>query len=146
MHVADYFRKKYNINLRYTSLPALNAGTDAKPIYMPMEVYTNHIFCCFTSGSCRQITCVLQVCKIVKGQRCAKKLNERQVTNLLKATCQRPIDREASIMEVWRFYPYYTSYLYYIEKISGTSLSVSCNFPVSVYQWNVIFMVSNFFF
>uniref|UniRef100_A0A162A543 Piwi domain-containing protein n=1 Tax=Daucus carota subsp. sativus TaxID=79200 RepID=A0A162A543_DAUCS len=79
MHVADYFRKKYNINLRYTSLPALNAGTDAKPIYMPMEV-----------------------CKIVKGQRCAKKLNERQVTNLLKATCQRPIDREASIMEMTR--------------------------------------------
>ncbi|KAL8146423.1 hypothetical protein AgCh_004241 [Apium graveolens] len=79
MHVADYFRKKYKIILTQTSLPALNAGTDAKPIYMPMEV-----------------------CRIVKGQRCAKKLNERQVTSLLRATCQRPSDREASIMQMTR--------------------------------------------
>ncbi|KAK1398330.1 Argonaute [Heracleum sosnowskyi] len=79
MYVTDYFRMKYNINLTYTYLPALNSGTDAKPIYMPMEV-----------------------CKIVKGQRCAKKLNERQVTSLLRATCQRPSEREASIKEMIR--------------------------------------------
>lgn len=77
--VADYFHKKYNITLMYTSLPALNAGTDAKPIYMPMEV-----------------------CKIVKGQRCAKKLNERQVSNLLKATCQRPSVRQGVVTEMIR--------------------------------------------
>ncbi|KAK1376356.1 hypothetical protein POM88_032549 [Heracleum sosnowskyi] len=76
MYVTDYFRKKYNITLTYTSLRALNSGTYANPIYMPMEV-----------------------CKIVKGQRCAKKLNGRQVTSLLRATCQRPSEREASIKE-----------------------------------------------
>ncbi|KAG5248301.1 protein argonaute [Salix suchowensis] len=30
----------YNIGLEYTSLPPLQAGTDAKPIYLPMEVIT----------------------------------------------------------------------------------------------------------
>ena len=37
------------------------------------------------------------MCRIVEGQRYSKKLNERQVTNLLRATCQRPYDRERSI-------------------------------------------------
>ena len=34
---------------------------------------------------------------IVEGQRYTKKLNEKQVTNLLRATCQRPNEREESI-------------------------------------------------
>ena len=38
-----------------------------------------------------------QVCQIVEGQRYSKKLNERQVTNLLRATCQRPAQREETI-------------------------------------------------
>ncbi|XP_062082598.1 protein argonaute MEL1-like isoform X3 [Humulus lupulus] len=74
--VAAYFQDKYKIKLRYVSWPALQAGNAAKPIYLPMEV-----------------------CTIVEGQRYSKKLNERQVTNLLRATCQRPNDREESI---WR--------------------------------------------
>ncbi|KAK4286389.1 hypothetical protein QN277_002950 [Acacia crassicarpa] len=72
--VVRYFHEKYNVELKYLSLPALQAGNDAKPIYLPMEL-----------------------CKIAAGQRYSKKLNERQVTALLRATCQRPLDRENDI-------------------------------------------------
>jgi len=44
----------------------------------------------------------LQVCKIVEGQRYSKRLNERQITALLKVTCQRPVERERDIMQVCR--------------------------------------------
>lgn len=73
--VIKYFNDKYNIRLRYPLLPAIQAGTDAKPTYLPMEI-----------------------CRLAVGQRYALKLNEKQVTNLLRATCQRPRDREESIM------------------------------------------------
>lgn len=43
---------------------------------------------------------LIQVCKIVEGQRYSKRLNERQITALLKVTCQRPKDREEDIMQV----------------------------------------------
>lgn len=42
----------------------------------------------------------MQVCKIVEGQRYSKRLNERQITALLKVTCQRPQEREQDIMQV----------------------------------------------
>ncbi|KAG2670879.1 hypothetical protein I3843_14G106300 [Carya illinoinensis] len=75
--VVQYFRERYNIGLQHVSLPALQAGSDASPIYLPMEL-----------------------CKIVAGQRYSKRLNEKQVTNLLRATCQRPQQREGSIKEM----------------------------------------------
>ncbi|KAK2643502.1 hypothetical protein Ddye_025265 [Dipteronia dyeriana] len=75
--VVQYFRDKYKIVLKYTSLPALQAGSEANPIYLPMELS-----------------------KIVEGQRYTKRLNERQVTALLKATCQRPRDREFNIQSM----------------------------------------------
>ncbi|KAK2980070.1 hypothetical protein RJ640_028799 [Escallonia rubra] len=75
--VVQYFCQKYNINLQYAFLPALQAGTDAKPIYLPMEIS-----------------------RIVQGQRYSKKLNDKQVTALLRATCQRPNQREASIKQM----------------------------------------------
>ncbi|KDO40403.1 hypothetical protein CISIN_1g0053183mg, partial [Citrus sinensis] len=40
--------------------------------------------------------------RIVEGQRYTKRLNERQVTALLRATCQRPRDREANIQTMAR--------------------------------------------
>ncbi|KAG8387567.1 hypothetical protein BUALT_Bualt02G0034800 [Buddleja alternifolia] len=75
--VVQYFRQKYNIVLRYPFLPALQAGSGAKPVSLPMEL-----------------------CRIVEGQRYTKKLNQKQVTALLKATCQRPPDRERSIKQM----------------------------------------------
>lgn len=81
--VAQYFSQKYNVILRYPLLPAVQAGSDSKPIYLPMEL-----------------------CNIVEGQRFSRKLNERQVTALLKATCQRPHDRENSILQMVKYNNY----------------------------------------
>ena len=36
----------------------------------------------------------------MEGQRYSKRLNERQITALLKVTCQRPVERERDIMQV----------------------------------------------
>ncbi|KAM1309947.1 hypothetical protein ACFX13_006725 [Malus domestica] len=75
--VEQYYRDTYNIVLRDVAMPALQSGSDSKPVYLPMEL-----------------------CSIVAGQRYTKKLNERQVTALLRATCQRPGDRERSIYQM----------------------------------------------
>jgi hypothetical protein len=48
----------------------------------------------------RFLTLKYQVCKIVEGQRYSKRLNEKQITALLKVTCQRPQEREKDIMQV----------------------------------------------
>ncbi|KAM3403313.1 hypothetical protein ACQJBY_006821 [Aegilops geniculata] len=71
MSVVQYFMQRYKYNLQYTSWPCLQSGSDARPVYLPMEA-----------------------CKIVEGQRYSKKLNDKQVT------CQRPQQREQSIREM----------------------------------------------
>jgi eukaryotic translation initiation factor 2C len=76
--VTDYFRETYGYVIRHPALPCLQVGNSQRPNYLPMEV-----------------------CKIVEGQRYSKRLNERQITALLKVTCQRPRDRERDIMQVW---------------------------------------------
>lgn len=43
---------------------------------------------------------LLQLCQIEPGQRYSKRLNEEQVTNLLRANCQRPHQRESDIKNV----------------------------------------------
>ncbi|ONI00992.1 hypothetical protein PRUPE_6G115400 [Prunus persica] len=75
--VVQYYREKYNIVLRNVAMPALQAGSDSNPVYLPMEL-----------------------CSIVAGQRYSRKLNERQVTALLRATCQRPHERERNIKQM----------------------------------------------
>ncbi|KAK6141978.1 hypothetical protein DH2020_020765 [Rehmannia glutinosa] len=42
--VVQYFRQKYNIALKYPFLPALQAGSATRPIYLPMEMvrYNNY--------------------------------------------------------------------------------------------------------
>nr|CAB3497884.1 unnamed protein product [Digitaria exilis] len=75
--VVQYFWDKYNYRLKYGSWPCLQVGSDSRPVYLPMEV-----------------------CKIVEGQRYSKKLNDKQVTNILRATCKRPQEREQSIRDM----------------------------------------------
>ncbi|XP_037413660.1 protein argonaute MEL1-like isoform X2 [Triticum dicoccoides] len=77
MSVVQYFMQRYNYSLKYTAWPCLQSGSDARPVYLPMEA-----------------------CKIVEGQRYSKKLNDKQVTNILRATCHRPQQREESIREM----------------------------------------------
>ncbi|KAE8766248.1 Protein argonaute 14 [Hordeum vulgare] len=77
MTVVQYFRDRYKYGLRFISWPCLQSGNDSRPIYLPMEV-----------------------CTIIEGQRFARKLNEKQVTGILRATCERPVDREKSILKM----------------------------------------------
>ncbi|PWA91025.1 argonaute family protein [Artemisia annua] len=77
--VVGYFSEKYNYELRFPAFPAIQAGTDAKPVYLPMEF-----------------------CRVTAGQRYSLRLNERQVTRFLRATCQRPTIKFAGIDDVIR--------------------------------------------
>jgi hypothetical protein len=52
------------------------------------------------------------VCTIIKGQRFSRKLNEKQVTAILKATCERPKQREESILKV------------FVQMICGTTADI----------------------
>ncbi|CAI8616294.1 unnamed protein product [Vicia faba] len=79
--VIDYFHEKYNIVLKHPLLPALQAGPDSRPTYFPMEVF-------------------FFLCQIEPGQRYSKRLNEEQVTALLRATCQRPDERREDIKHI----------------------------------------------
>ncbi|KAG0548151.1 hypothetical protein BDA96_01G142000 [Sorghum bicolor] len=75
--VVQYFKHQYNYCLKHIHWPCLQAGSDSRPTYLPMEV-----------------------CNILEGQRYSRKLNERQVTSILKMACERPTQREGSILEV----------------------------------------------
>ncbi|XP_010435959.1 PREDICTED: protein argonaute 5-like [Camelina sativa] len=75
--VIQHFAEKYNHRVSYPYLPAIQTGSDARPIYIPMEL-----------------------CKISEKQRYTKRLNEKQVKALLRATCQRPEQREDSIKQL----------------------------------------------
>ncbi|KAK1599224.1 hypothetical protein QYE76_071928 [Lolium multiflorum] len=76
--VVEYFKKQYNCSLKYINWPCLQAGSDSsRPTYLPVEV-----------------------CSIVEGQRYSRKLNERQVTGILKMTCERPAQREKSVLDI----------------------------------------------
>ncbi|KAM0928317.1 hypothetical protein ACQ4PT_002411 [Festuca glaucescens] len=77
MSVVQYFFDRYDYKLQHTNWPCLQSGSDSRPVYLPMEA-----------------------CKIEEGQRYSKKLNDKQVTNIFRATCQRPQQREQSIREM----------------------------------------------
>ncbi|KAL4284664.1 hypothetical protein GQ457_16G029180 [Hibiscus cannabinus] len=74
--VVEYFQEMYSFTIQHAHLPCLQVGNQKKANYLPMEA-----------------------CKIVEGQRYTKRLNERQITALLKVTCQRPRDRENDILQ-----------------------------------------------
>ncbi|CAK9164364.1 unnamed protein product [Ilex paraguariensis] len=74
--VVEYFHETYGFTIQHTQWPCLQVGNQQRPNYLPMEV-----------------------CKIVEGQRYSKRLNEKQITALLKVTCQRPQDREKDILQ-----------------------------------------------
>ncbi|KAG0484991.1 hypothetical protein HPP92_009070 [Vanilla planifolia] len=74
--VVQYFQETYGFTIQHTNWPCLQVGNQQRPNYLPMEV-----------------------CKIVEGQRYSKRLNERQITALLKVTCQRPHERERDIIQ-----------------------------------------------
>jgi hypothetical protein len=76
--VAKYFASQYK-PLQYPDLPLLVVGSKEKPTYLPMEV-----------------------CEIVEGQRCLKKLNEKQTSNMVKMTCKPAPERKAEVERIVR--------------------------------------------
>ncbi|KAL6652215.1 hypothetical protein ACP70R_011140 [Stipagrostis hirtigluma subsp. patula] len=82
--VVQYFMETYGFRIQHTTLPCLQVGNQQRPNYLPMEV-----------------------CKIVEGQRYSKRLNEKQITALLKVTCQRPQERELDILQTVHHNAYY---------------------------------------
>ncbi|ONM14924.1 argonaute1c [Zea mays] len=82
--VVQYFMETYGFSIQHTTLPCLQVGNQQRPNYLPMEV-----------------------CKIVEGQRYSKRLNEKQITALLKVTCQRPQERELDILQTVHHNAYY---------------------------------------
>ncbi|KAK1270095.1 Protein argonaute MEL1 [Acorus gramineus] len=75
--VVEYFKKKYNRMLELLYWPCLLAGSESRPTYLPMEV-----------------------CKITDSQRYSKKLSERQIREILTATCIKPREREEQTIKV----------------------------------------------
>ncbi|XP_075737858.1 protein argonaute-4 isoform X2 [Rhipicephalus microplus] len=67
--VADYFQNRYG-RLVYPNLPCIQVGNLAHPVYLPLEV-----------------------CEIVEGQHCRKKLDENQTSEMIKRTAQPPAKR-----------------------------------------------------
>lgn len=72
--VAKYFQERYSMRLQYPNLPCLQVGQEQKHTYLPLEV------CC-----------------IVAGQRCIKKLTDNQTSTMIKATARSAPDREKEI-------------------------------------------------
>lgn len=72
--VYKYFQEKYNMRLQFPYLPCLQVGQEQKHTYLPLEV-----------------------CYIVGGQRCIKKLTDLQTSTMIKATARSAPDREREI-------------------------------------------------
>lgn len=77
--VAKYFLDKYKMKLRFAHLPCLQVGQEHKHTYLPLEV-----------------------CNIVQGQRCIKKLTDMQTSTMIKATARSAPDREREINSLIR--------------------------------------------
>uniref|UniRef100_A0A1I8GV41 Protein argonaute-1 n=1 Tax=Macrostomum lignano TaxID=282301 RepID=A0A1I8GV41_9PLAT len=77
--VAKYFAERYRMRLRYPMLPCLQVGQENKHTYLPLEV-----------------------CNIVSGQRCIKKLTDSQTSTMIKATARSAPDREREINNLVR--------------------------------------------
>ncbi|XP_065174553.1 protein argonaute-2-like [Sycon ciliatum] len=74
--VADYFKNRYKIQLKYPALPCVQVGTRERRTFFPMEL-----------------------CTIASGQRVDKKLLERSAAKMITATEQSPPKRRVAIMQ-----------------------------------------------
>nr|QKV26109.1 argonaute-1 [Pinctada fucata] len=72
--VARYFLERYKMKLQYPHLPCLQVGQEHKHTYLPLEV-----------------------CNVVGGQRCIKKLTDLQTSTMIRATARNAPDREKEI-------------------------------------------------
>nr|AEX15552.1 argonaute 2 [Pleurobrachia bachei] len=67
MSISQYFKKQYNYTLKYPNLPCVWVSPREKKTYLPLEV-----------------------CHIVEGQRCVRKLNPAETSSMIRATAKKP--------------------------------------------------------
>ncbi|XP_054978744.1 protein argonaute-2-like [Sorex araneus] len=77
--VAQYFKNRHKVVLRYPHLPCLQVGQEEKHTYLPLEV-----------------------CNIVAGQRCVKKLSNNQTATMIKLTSRSAPRRQEEINKLMR--------------------------------------------
>ncbi|XP_075551486.1 protein argonaute-2-like isoform X1 [Dermacentor variabilis] len=73
--VAEYFQKRYS-RLLYPHFPCLQSGSVEHPVFIPLEV-----------------------CELVEGQHCRKKLDENQTAEMIKRTAKPPFKRFQEIRQ-----------------------------------------------
>ncbi|KAI3380253.1 hypothetical protein SNEBB_010630 [Seison nebaliae] len=76
--VKKYFEDKHKMQLNFPNLPCLQVGHESKNTYLPLEV-----------------------CHIVAGQRCIKKLTDSQTSQMIKATARTAPSRELEIQSLF---------------------------------------------
>ncbi|CAI5438262.1 unnamed protein product [Caenorhabditis angaria] len=74
--IVDYYKNRHGIILKHLHLPCLEVGR-TKECLIPLEL-----------------------CYIVSGQRCIKKLNEQQIANLIKATSRNAQERKDAVLKI----------------------------------------------
>jgi len=67
MSIGQYFKQQYNYTLKYPNLPCIWVSPKEKNTFIPMEV-----------------------CDIVAGQRCMRKLTDNETRNMIRATAKKP--------------------------------------------------------
>ena len=75
--VGRYFLERHQKNLEFPFLPCLQVGQEQKHTFLPIEV-----------------------CNVVPGQRCIKKLTDSQTSTMIKATARSAPDREREISDL----------------------------------------------
>lgn len=76
--VADYFRRNY-FALKYPHLPCVHVGARNKKVYLPIEV-----------------------CEIIAGQKCPRKMTEKQTSEMIKIARTSPSDRRNRVEQIVR--------------------------------------------
>ncbi|CAB03400.2 Protein argonaute-2 [Caenorhabditis elegans] len=76
LSLVEYYKRRYNIDLTYKHLP------------------------CIEVGRTRECILPLELCYVVSGQRCIKKLNEQQIANLIRATSRNATERQNAVMSL----------------------------------------------
>lgn len=140
--VAQYFKDRHKLVLRYPHLPCLQVGQEQKHTYLPLEaskLIENSVFWgwgkgvrgkrvqmlanCFLGSQILRNSVVhqwrkshkpknswtvfnfisvgiFQVCNIVAGQRCIKKLTDNQTSTMIRATARSAPDRQEEISKL----------------------------------------------
>lgn len=138
--VAQYFKQKYSLQLKYPHLPCLQVGQEQKHTYLPLEVravikrvspepyiYIRIQNFIWVYNDFR-LYCV-KVCNIVAGQRCIKKLTDNQTSTMIKATARSAPDRQEEISRL------VSSRKCYCGKMSYFFLLKLCNLWFGIVWW-----------